>query len=273
VKLAALLLLAAIAPGGEAQNAPPSCPLPPGTAKSIRPPAPRPTAESLRAVAAAAAADPSYLVSAEPIPNFGIERYRLADYTECVGSTGCYWDDLEAQTRRAEDQLVRLAASRKQNEKLAIVLDIDETSLTSYCEEKHEDYGFIPAMFNGWIVSPQASIPIPGTLRLFDHARKLGIEVFFLTGRPGVKGAPDDQTEATAANLKLAGYKDWKGLILRNDSERTIPTTDYKSGARARIVAQGYRLILNMGDQWSDLSGSPKAELNVKLPNPYYYLP
>jgi acid phosphatase len=267
VKIVALLLLAVLAHGSEAQGVPPLCGMPAGTAKSIRPPAPRPTAESLHAVAAAAAADPTYLISSEPIPNFGIERYRLADYTECVGSTGCYWDDLDAQTRRAEMQLDRLVAGRKQGEKLAMVLDIDETSLSSYCEEKHEDYGFIPAMFNGWIVSPQASIPIPGTLRLFNHARTLGIEVFFLTGRP------DDQTQATANNLKLAGYKDWRGLILRNTSERETPTTEYKSNARARIVAQGYRLILNMGDQWSDLNGSPKADLNVKLPNPYYYLP
>ncbi|CAN5657373.1 HAD family acid phosphatase [soil metagenome] len=272
LKLAARITLIALLPvcSVVGQSTPPSCSVG-STAKSIRPPAPRPTIEALQAVAAAAAADPTFLVAAEPIPNFGVERYRLADYTQCTGSVGCYWADLEAQTRRADVQLDALVALHKASpqkaEKMAIVLDIDETSLSSYCEEKREDYGFIPAMFNTWIVSPEASIPIPGTLRLFNHARSLGIEVFFLTGRA------HEMTEATAHNLTTAGYKDWKGLILRADSEKTTATTEYKAAARARITAQGYHLILNMGDQWSDLNGSPKADLNVKLPNPYYYLP
>jgi predicted secreted acid phosphatase len=47
----------------------------------------------------------------------------------------------------------------------------------------------------------------------------------------------------------------------------------YKSGERAKIVAAGYRIILNVGDQMSDLNGNPQAELSVKLPNPFYYLP
>jgi hypothetical protein len=38
-------------------------------------------------------------------------------------------------------------------------------------------------------------------------------------------------------------------------------------------VAAGYRLILNIGDQYSDLFGEPQAEASVKLPNPFYYLP
>ena len=126
-------------------------------------------------------------------------------------------------------------------------------------------------MFENWIISPEASIPIPGTLRLFNHARALGIEVFFLTGRGGYQG--NDQTESTARNLTRAGYKDWKGLILRSESERQISTTEYKAAERAKITAQGYKIILNMGDQWSDLNGTPKAEISVKLPNPFYYLP
>ena len=39
------------------------------------------------------------------------------------------------------------------------------------------------------------------------------------------------------------------------------------------IVAQGYRIILSVGDQWSDLNGDPKAEVSVKVPNPFYFLP
>jgi hypothetical protein len=29
---------------------------------------------------------------------------------------------------------------------------------------------------------------------------------------------------------------------------------------------------LNVGDQWSDLKGTPEAEYSVKYPDPYYFL-
>ena len=46
----------------------------------------------------------------------------------------------------------------------------------------------------------------------------------------------------------------------------------YKSAARRQIVKQGYRIVLNVGDQWSDLQGIPEAEYSVKYPNPYYFI-
>ena len=283
MKLKALLLTLLFTCHLPAQSTPPTCPGDePAATKSIRPGTARPTADALEVVAASAAADPSFIIAAEPVPNFGIERLRLADYADCAGTNGCYWADLEAQIQRAEVALDLIAAKHKAanpQEKLAIVLDIDETSLSSYCEEKHEDYGYIRTMFEAWITSPEASIPIPGTLRLFNHARSLGIEVFFITGRSGANGVYpsgtpyEDQTASTARNLTAAGYKGWKRLILRNQSEISMPTTQYKAAERAKIEAEGYRIILNMGDQWSDLNGAPKAEVSVKLPNPFYYLP
>jgi hypothetical protein len=42
---------------------------------------------------------------------------------------------------------------------------------------------------------------------------------------------------------------------------------------RAQIVGEGDKLVLNVGDQWSDLKGSPEAELSVKYPDPYYLIP
>jgi acid phosphatase len=207
------------------------------------------------------------IVAAEPMENFGVARYRLEDYADCVGMGGCYWADVDAQAKRAEAELNRLVATRKVGEKLALVLDIDETSLTNYCEMKREDYGFISAPFNEWAVSPEADMPLPGTLRLFNAARAAGIDVFFITGRPG------QQKEATAKNLEAAGYKGWKGLALREGSQKTMATVAYKSEERKKIVDAGYRIVMNVGDQWSDLNGDAKGEVSVKLPNPFYYLP
>ncbi|HMF62885.1 MAG TPA: HAD family acid phosphatase [Edaphobacter sp.] len=250
-----------------AQVGPPVCPVNPGGQPVGLTPAVRPTAEQIKATAEAGAADPTVMVAAEPVANFGTERYRLADYAECVGGGGCYWADLDAQTRRAEMALERIVATAKVGEKLAMVLDIDETSMSGFCELRREDYGFLLASFNKWVVTPEAAVPIPGTLRLFDKARAAGLEVFFITGRR------DELRDATEKNLTLAGYKGWKGLALRNGPQKTMATVEYKSEERKKIVDAGYRIVMSVGDQWSDLNGTSKAEISVKLPNPFYYLP
>jgi acid phosphatase len=254
------------------QMVPPVCSVPgarrgvggrrPGVARATHP-----TQAEVQATAEAGASDPSVLVAAEPIENFGVVRYRVADYADCVEGSGCYWADLDAQTVRAQAALDAAVKAAKPGEKLALVLDIDETSLTNYCEEKREDFGYIGSMFNAWTVSPEASMPIQGTLRLFDHARAAGVAVFFITGRPG------EQREATARNLQAAGYKNWSGLRLRVGDEKKMSTVEYKSSERRKIVEDGYRIVMNMGDQWSDLNGEPRGEVSVKLPNPFYYLP
>ena len=237
-----------------AQVGPPVCPSAAGKKTSSgAPAAARPTVAAAVATAEAGAADPSVLVAAEPMENFGVARYRLQDYGECVGGGGCYWKDLDAQARRAEIALDGLVAGRKTGEKLALVLDIDETSLSNYCEMKLEDYGFLASMFNAWAVSSEADMAIPGTLRLFNKARAAGVEVFFITGRAG------DQRAATAKNLEAAGYKGWKGLSLREGPQKTMGTVAYKSEERKKIVDAGYRIVMSVGDQWSDLDGESEG--------------
>jgi predicted secreted acid phosphatase len=102
-----------------------------------------------------------------------------------------------------------LVARRKAGEKLALVLDIDETSLSNYCEMKREDYGFFATMFNAWEVSSEADMALPGTLRLFHRAQAAGVDVFFITGRPG------DQRAVTVKNLEAAGYRGEGRSLLR----------------------------------------------------------
>jgi hypothetical protein len=251
-----------------AQVGPPVCPVETGKkVQSVRPKVARPSVADTVATAEAEAADPSVMVSAEPMENFGVARYRLEDYADCVGTGGCYWADLDAQAMRAESALERVVASRKPGERMAMVLDIDETSLSSYCEMKHEDFGYINGMFNVWLASPEDSVVIPGTLRLFNKAKALGVAVFFITGRG------ERFRASTVKGLEAAGYKGWKGLSLRDAAQTDTPTAKYKSEERKRIVNAGYTLVMSVGDQWSDLTGTSRAEVSVKLPNPFYYLP
>ncbi len=221
---------------------------------------------------------PGAIGSTEPLENFALARYRLADYGDCVDTQVCYWADLDAQYKRAEAALHLAVGMRKPGDKLAIVMDIDETTLTNYCEMKREDFGYILSLSTPWVLSRESAVAIPGALRLFQEAKAAKVAVFFLTGRPGKPGSRTtgvwtDQTEATARNLEAAGFVGWTGLQLRDGGENGISTIEYKSGERKRIAAQGYRVLLNVGDQWSDLLGSPEGESSVKLPNPFYFIP
>lgn len=38
------------------------------------------------------------------------------------------------------------------------------------------------------------------------------------------------------------------------------------------MVKEGYRIVGNSGDQWSDLLGSSLAIRSFKLPNPMYHI-
>ncbi len=205
-------------------------------------------------------------LSAPELENIGILRFQLTEYAACSNPDHCYWRDLQSQLDRARVELKRLVATRKPTERLAMILDIDETSLSNYCEMKREEFGFFMEPYNKFLVSTEASIAIPGTLQLYNEAIAAGVSVYFITGRA------TDMYEATARNLRLAGFRGWSGLILRNNEELTMDTTYYKSSERAKIAAD-HRIILSVGDQWSDLNGKPEAETSVKLPNPFYFLP
>jgi acid phosphatase len=202
----------------------------------------------------------------EPTPNLGKLKTRLLAYHDCTRSLGCYVPDMNRQSDLAIAYLDRRTIRTKPGEKLALVLDIDETSLSNWDEEKQDDFGYIAKDWNEWVEQKKAPA-IQGTLRLYNDALKHGVAVFFITGR-GIA-----QKAATAENLKTAGYHDWSGLALRGTHPSTQTTTEYKSAERKKIVDAGYRIILNVGDQISDLNGPAQAELSVKLPNPFYYIP
>ena len=245
---------------------------------NAKPAGPRETSEMARAEQQLGADDAHALLADEPFENFDIARARLDAYADCVGSGGCYWTDIDTQYKRAEKGLAVEVGKAKRGEKLAVVFDIDETSLTNYCEMKREAWGYIPSMRNPWTFTAEAATAIPGALRLFREAREAGVAVFFITGRPGVadSGNPKpaaDQTAVTAASLKTAGFEGWAGLALRNGAENKMGTVEYKSGERQKIVDAGYRIVMSVGDQWSDLAGPAGAEVSVKLPNPFYFLP
>jgi acid phosphatase len=158
----------------------------------------------------------------------------------------------------------------------AVVLDIDETSLTNWENIQDNNFGFIkggpcpqqPHLacgFDDWIL--KASAPaIEPTRTFFNAIRARNIAVFFITGRR------DSQRDATLLNLDHAGYQGWSKLVTRPDGDTNTSIVPFKSGERAKIQAAGYTIIANIGDQESDLAPRTPDYCAFKLPNPFYFI-
>jgi acid phosphatase len=225
-------------------------------------------AASLISAAGCASTDPSVAVRPVPAtPNLVDVKREVSTYVD----SGRY----ETEVSAVVDQAAAFLESRvPRGGKLAIVLDIDETALSNLPSFRANDWGFIipgpcdlprgPCGLLAWIGMARAE-PVKPVLTLARLARARGVAVFFLTGRP------ERLREPTERNLKAAGYE-WTGVLLKPDALNTASPVEFKAAERKKLVGQGYTIIVNMGDQMSDLEGG-FAERTYKLPNPFYFVP
>ncbi len=200
--------------------------------------------------------------------NLGDLKLKLAEYKR----SGAYERDLAKALSRADKFIAKRAAKVS---KPAIILDIDETSLSNWPQISANDYGYIPAGScdalpqgpcgaKSWEQSSRGEAIGP-TLALYKHAQSLGVSIFFVTGRR------EDERAATEENLRKVGYAGSAGVLLRPVGD-TGPVSVFKTGERRKIAAQGFTIIANIGDQPSDLSGG-YAEKTFLVPNPFYRIP
>ncbi|GAA2119572.1 HAD family acid phosphatase [Nocardioides bigeumensis] len=168
----------------------------------------------------------------------------------------------------------------------AIVLDTDDTTLWNYdMEDGAMGFHYDPALQNTW-VQEQRFPATPGMVAFANAAAAKGFAVFGITGRG------DSQRTATLANLTKVGYTafaperfftKWPGTdkpaYVTCAVVTACTTVEYKAGTRKHIETdltgtggKSYDIVLNVGDQWSDLMGG-YADKTLKLPNPTYYLP
>ncbi len=144
---------------------------------------------------------------------------------------------------------------------LAVVADIDETLLDNREEiERHPDFSW--PQFWAWMRESRAPVLKP-TAKFLSWARKQGFAIFLITGRQ------EDLRLATITNLVRDGVG-YDGLFMRPvDDEQ--PAEAIKLPYRKAIENMGFKVIVNIGDQWSDLAGG-HAESCVKLPNRMYFV-
>jgi len=181
--------------------------------------------------------------------------------------SGAYERDLAAAAADARGWIERRAAARRPGERLAVVLDIDETALSNLPHMRAEDFGYHAREWTEWI-DAAAAPAIEPMLALFRAARARDVAVLFLTGRRDPR-----ERAGTEANLRRAGFGDHAALRLAGPADAGLPTSAArKAAARAAWEAEGWTIIATIGDQESDLSGG-HAERAFKLPNPFYRIP
>jgi predicted secreted acid phosphatase len=164
-----------------------------------------------------------------------------------------------ADTRRAIRRARRTVERHRRDHRPAIVLDVDDTALSTYACMKAA--GFDRAAAG---CALRDDLPaVRDTARLFRYARAHGVVVFFVTGRREARRA------VTVANLRRAGFSGYRGLRMRPDDQPARLKDSWKARVRRRIRRRGYRIVVNVGDQRSDLEGGCALRA-LNLPNPMY---
>lgn len=145
----------------------------------------------------------------------------------------------------------------------AIIFDVDDTVLLNYEGSKKMGYGYVKIMVDEWVSSAQVPA-IPQVKELYDYLLQKNVKIIFLTGRF------HDEYEYTFQNLINEGFTTFDTLIVRRAEEQKLPAIEFKSNVRTALTQQGYEIIGNVGDQWTDLKG-PYSGIKIKIPN-YLYI-
>jgi hypothetical protein len=220
--------------------------------------------------------------SAADIPNLGLVENKIEAYYGDTKDTGVasptsnyarQTDGITARTQRYLAQRLRHPGTIKG--KPALVLDVDDTSLITLGYEVSIGFGFTPAS-NAAYLQAHTLPAVFGMTGLANWAGRHKITVFWITGRP------ESQRGLTAANLTAVGYRPAHGtahLFLKPATPpayltcgTTCTTIQYKSLTRGHIKSEGFDILADVGDQFSDLKGG-FTDRTEKMPNPMYFIP
>lgn len=173
--------------------------------------------------------------------------------------SGRYMREIDAVAARAKSWIEARAA--RGGSRLTVVFDLDETLLFNWPQISAMDFGYVHPAWERWVEEAKAPAIEP-VREVYRTARRLGVDVVFLTGRT------EDGRAGTERNLRAIGCDDYAALILKASAdERT--SAAFKTAERERLTKEGRMIIANIGDQDGDLSGG-WAEKTFKLPNVFY---
>ncbi|MBC7369399.1 MAG: HAD family acid phosphatase [Undibacterium sp.] len=194
--------------------------------------------------------------AAEP-RNLSVLKQEIVAYVD----SGEYEADVKAAVAPALEFLAERVARKATDERLAVVLDIDETALSNLPHMRAFDFGYVPPEWDAWVARGAAPAIAP-VLAFFQAARRAGVAVIFITGRR------EKDRPGTEKNLHATGFGDYAALWLKPNGAK-ITTEKFKTETRRKLQAEGRVIIANVGDQESDLAGG-FAERTFKVPGPFY---
>lgn len=208
----------------------------------------------------AAAAPVWAQLRSDEIPNLSTVKAQIREYY-----TGGQWEKEVSEIYGNAEKI--LEENQKNSARYAVTLDIDETVLTSYPYFLREDYAFEnwPPQWSDWVLRAKAPAMKPA-VKFVNRARELGYRVYFITGRS------EAQRSFTERNLEMEGLGNYDGLYMTPYDLQGKGTVFVKSSARRQITEKGTDILLNIGDQHSDLEGGYCIH-KIKLPNPVYCIP
>jgi predicted secreted acid phosphatase len=134
-----------------------------------------------------------------------------------------------ATVERCVTQELRKAARGVQNP--AVVFDIDDTVLINDSSV------------------PGDARPNHSIMGIYKAALAMGMTVFIVTARPE---SPSNR-KWTREQLELVHVYDYKKLFMLPKQESFAATSAFKLRARKEIADMGYTILLNVGDQWTDV--------------------
>jgi acid phosphatase len=189
--------------------------------------------------------------------NLSAHKQEIREYVR----SGAYDRELARIAGQAQRWIERRVKQKRDDERLAVVLDLDETLFLNWSRVDASDFTYVHADWDRWVA--QASAPAIEPVRgVFRTAQRNGVEVIFITGRP------ERHRRDTEENLRRIGCDGYAALVCAPDSHKGL-AADFKTAERKRLTTEGRTIIANLGDQESDLVGG-FSERVFKLPNPFY---
>ena len=190
--------------------------------------------------------------------NLDLRKAEIREYQATA-----YLPQIAAVAERAETWLERRVREARPGERLTAVFDLDDTLLSCAPYFNELNFGYTEASWRAWIERGDAPALAP-VRELYRTARRLGVDVIVLSARDEL------QRTATERNLRLAECSGYAALLLEPPGWKGT-TAEFKTAERRRLAAEGRTIILNIGDQESDLAGG-FAERTFKLPDPFYLI-
>lgn len=175
--------------------------------------------------------------------------------------SGAYDAGIASAAAAATDWVKQRAGKRQSGERLAMVVDIDETALSNMPYMRRLDWGYESTTWKAWLIDATCPAIVP-VKDLCSTAADLGIAIFFLTSRT------EGSRSGTEKNLAQAGFGRITRIYFKPDGSKEPPVR-FKTAWRKTLADEGFVIIANVGDQTSDLEGG-FSEKTFKLPNPFY---